>query len=100
MTKLSFAWLAANDDTDEEGFYFHGEDAYEVERAELKKLGAPDTAEIEFLSIEPEDRDNALVEAMVTPAFAKWARTNPETGEEVTEDENGNANLTFYNQGE
>ena len=83
VTKLKFAWIAANDDTDEDGFYLQGEAAYEAERAELKKLGAPDTEAIEFESIQPEDRDSAMVEALVTPAFAKWARTNEETGEEV-----------------
>jgi len=94
MSKLSFAWLQVNEATDEEGFYLQDSpELREIERAELKEMGAPDTDEIEFVSILPEDRDSALIEALVTPAFAKWAKAHPETGEEV---ENGISNLTYY----
>ena len=92
----TFSWLTTNDETDEDGFYLQGEAAYNAERAELLRMGAPDTEHIRFLSVEPEDRDSAMVTAEVTERFVAWAKTNPETGEEVTEDENGDSNVVFY----
>jgi len=92
----TLSWLTMNEATDEDGFYLQGEAAYEAERAALKEMGAPDTDQIEFTSIEPEDRDSAMAEAKVTEAFEKWAKAHQETGEPTTEDENGNSNLVWY----
>ena len=97
MTKQNLAWISVNDATDEEGFYLEdGPTLREIEREELKKLGAPDTEEIEFESILPEDRDEAMVEALVTPAFARWAKQHQETGEENAD--NGFSNLVYYDE--
>jgi hypothetical protein len=74
MTKISIAWLAANEGTTEDGFFLEGEAAIEAEKRELKEAGAPDVDQIEFVSYEPESRDEAMIEAMVTTAFAEWAR--------------------------
>jgi len=94
---VDFGWLQVNEATDKDGFYLQDSpELREIERAALKALGAPDTYEIEFVSIQPEDRDSAMVEARVTPAFAAWAKAHQETGEECSQDENGNSNLVFY----
>jgi hypothetical protein len=71
----SFAWLALNDATDDEGFYLEdGPTVREAEREELREAGAPDVDAIVFVSILPEDRDDAMVEALVTDAFIEWAK--------------------------
>lgn len=95
MSKQSFAWIAQNEATDSDGFYLEdGPALREIERAELKKLGAPGTEHIEFVSILPEDRDEAMVEALVTPEFAKWAKQHQMTGEDDAD--NGVSNLVYY----
>ena len=95
---ISFAWLAVNEAIDEDGFYLEDSPKLrEIERAELKKFGAPDTEQIEFISILPEDRDSAMVEAKVTDAFAAWAMS--EEGKGITEPvENGISNLVYYSE--
>ena len=95
-----FAWLQVSDATDDEGFYLQDSpELREIEKRELKEMGAPDTDEIEFISILPEDRDSALVEANVTTAFARWAKSR--RGEQDTEPvENGISNLTYYDNDE
>jgi len=94
---VPFAWLAINEAIDKDGFYLQdGPRLRGLEADALKALGAPDTEEIVFLSVQPEDRDSAMVEARVTPAFAAWARQHQETGQECSQDENGNSNLVFY----
>lgn len=99
MTKRNLAWLQVSEATDEEGFYLQDSpELRRIERLELRMMGAPETDEIEFVSILPEDRDSALVEAFVTPAFAAWAKRHPETGEENVE--NGISNLVYYENGE
>jgi hypothetical protein len=96
---MKFAWIAINEATDEEGFYLEDSPKLrEIERAELKALGAPATEHIQFHSILPEDRDSALVEADVPEEFAKWAKQHQETGAQCTEDENGVSNLVFYEE--
>jgi predicted lysophospholipase L1 biosynthesis ABC-type transport system permease subunit len=95
--KTSFAWLAVNEAIDDDDFYLEDSpELYEIEREELKKLGAPETDQIEFVSILAEDRDSAMVEAKATPAFIKWAKASRKTGEETTEDKNSSANLVWY----
>jgi len=95
--KQNLSWLAWYEETDEEGFYVQGELAFAAERAALKAGGAPDTDEIEFVSIEPESRDEAMVEARVTERFAAWAKSNSDAKGEITEPvENGISNLTYY----
>jgi len=75
MELKSFAWLALNESIDDEGFYLEDSpELREIERAELKAEGAPDTEHIVFVSILPESRDEAMVEAMVTDAFIEWAK--------------------------
>jgi hypothetical protein len=100
MTKISFAWIAINEVIDEDGFFLqdeNGPELREAERKELKEAGAPDVEEIEFISIEPEDRDSALVEALVTPRFAEWAKS--EYGKAHTEPVgNGDSNLVYYTE--
>ena len=74
-TLKSFAWLALNDATDDEGFYLEDSpELHEAERQTLRDAGAPDVDAIVFVSILPEDRDDAIVEAMVTEAFIAWAK--------------------------
>lgn len=95
--KRNLAWIAVNEAIDDEGFYLQDSpELREIERGELKKLEAPDTEEIEFISILPEDRDSAMVEAMVTEAFARWAKQHQETGEENAD--NGLSNLVYYEE--
>ena len=96
MQKLS--WLTVNEDTDTEGFYKQGPDAYEAERRALEALGAPQTEAIQFESILPEDRDSAMATALVPHVFAEWAKQHQETGEPTTEDENGDSNLVWYGE--
>lgn len=85
--KKSFAWLAQNDATDEDGFYLEdGPEVHEAERQALREAGAPDVDAIEFVSILPEDRDDAMVEAFVTEAFIAWAK-DPNGGDLVWYDE-------------
>jgi len=73
----SFAWIAITEATDEEGEYREdGPALREEERAALKEAGAPDTDEIEFVSILPEGRDEALVEALVPQSFINWAKAD------------------------
>lgn len=95
---IKFAWLAVNEAIDEDGFYL--EDSPRLrhfERQELKALGAPDTELIEFISILPEDRDSAMVEAEVTQAFANWARSKNGTAHSEPVD-NGESNLIYYDE--
>jgi len=97
--KKSFAWITVNEAIDDEGFYLEdGPKVREIEREELKKLGAADTEHIEFQSILAEDRDTAMAEALVTPAFIEWAKRHQETGEQCDEDHNGESNLVFYEE--
>ena len=71
----SFAWIALNEATDEDGFYLpDGPEVHEKERATLKEFGAPDTELIQFRSILPESRDEAMVEALVPQSFIRWAK--------------------------
>lgn len=67
-------WHAQNEATDADGFFMQGEAAFAAERAALAETGAPDTDAIEFQSIDAIDRDDAIVVARVTDAFAEWAR--------------------------
>jgi hypothetical protein len=100
--KRSFAWIAANEATNEEGFYLEDSpELREKERAQLKEWGAPDTEQIEFVSILPEDRDEAMVEAKVTEAFIAWAKSHADAKGEVTEPvENGISNIVYYDNEE
>jgi len=71
----SFAWIAINEAIDEDGFYLEdGEALREAERTELKEMGAPCTEQIQFISILPESRDEAMVEALVPDEFIRWAK--------------------------
>jgi hypothetical protein len=89
---MRFAWIAQNEAVDEDGFYLEdGTAAYEAERAALKEMGAPDTEAIQFISILPEDRDEAMVEAEVSEAFAAWAKSPEEPG-------SPNAMLPWYDE--
>lgn len=86
-TLKSFAWLALNDATDEDGFYLEdGPEVREAEREALRDAGAPDVDAIVFVSILPEDRDDAMVEAMVPDSFVAWAK-DPNGGDLVWYDE-------------
>jgi hypothetical protein len=97
MTK-SFAWIAINEAIDKDGFYLpDGPEVYEAERAALKEQGAPDTELIEFISVLPEDRDEAMVEALVTYAFADWAKSQYGTTHTEPVD-NGDSNLVYYDE--
>ena len=98
--EYNFAWLQVSEATDDEGFYLQDSpELREIEKKELKEMGAPDTDEIEFVSILPEDRDSALVTANVTPAFVRWAKSK--RGEQDTEPvENGISNLVYYEDGD
>jgi hypothetical protein len=92
---MKFAWIAVNEATDAAGFYLEdGPELREIERRVLKAWGAPGTEHIQFHSILPEDRDEAMVEADVPEEFAKWAKQHQETGEENVE--NGVSNLVYY----
>jgi hypothetical protein len=42
----------------------------------LKADGAPDTESVEVISIDAEDRDEAIVFARGTAAFAGWVKAN------------------------
>lgn len=93
-----FAWLAINEAIDKDGFYLEDSpELREIEREELKKIGAPDTELIEFISILPEDRDSSLVEAEVTKNFADWAKS-AEGGPLDKPVENGLSNLVYYEE--
>ena len=100
MTKQNLAWLQVSEATDDEGIYFEDSpELREIERKELREMGAPDTDEIEFVSILPEKRDASMIEAMVTPAFIRWAKSR--RGEQDTEPvENGISNLVYYEDGD
>ena len=78
MTELkSFAWIAINEATDDDGFYLEdGPAVHAVERCALLERGAPDTELIQFISVLPESRDEALVEAMVPQSFIDWAKAD------------------------
>lgn len=67
-------WWAQNEDTNEDGCLLQGEEAFEAERACLAAMGAPDTDQIVFSDIVPEDRDTALCTAQATEAFAAWLK--------------------------
>lgn len=73
----SFAWIAITEATDEGGLYREdGPELREAERTVLKEVGAPDTDQIEFVSILPEGRDESLVEALVPQSFIDWAKAD------------------------
>lgn len=74
----TIAWYAQNEATDDEGFFLldEPEKFWAAEKEILKEFGAPEVDRIEFITAEPEDRDEAIIEARVTPAFAEWARTD------------------------
>jgi tRNA A58 N-methylase Trm61 len=42
----------------------------------LKEDGAPDTESVEFISIDAEDRDEAIVFARGSAEFAAWIKAN------------------------
>jgi hypothetical protein len=69
-------WYAQNEDTNPPGCYLQGSEAFEPERRTLKEMGAPDTEFIQFIDVAPIDRDDAICEAEVTPAFIAWAEAN------------------------
>lgn len=96
MTKRRLAWLTSNELEDDEVQTEQQE--MDAERVMLKEMGAPDTDEIEFISIEPEGRNEEMVEALVTPAFIKWAKQDRKTGEDGAP--NGISNLVYYDDEE
>jgi len=96
----NFSWLGLYDETDDDGFYVQGELAFAAERKILTEIGAPDVELIEFLSMEPEDRDDSMFTANVTERFAAWAKSKRikwEFSPAITEPvENGESNLVYY----
>jgi hypothetical protein len=95
---VPFAWLTVNEEISPEGFYLEGEAAMAAEREALRAMNAPDVNLIEFQSIVPEDRDSAMVEALVPETFKRWAMTVEGSDEIVgTDEHNALTNLVFYN---
>ena len=76
MTKITMAWYAQGleDTINEEGTFGEESEQRIAEIKALREMGAPETENIEIVSITPEDREDAIVEALVTLAFAEWAK--------------------------
>lgn len=73
--KESIAWYAQFDiKEDDEGLFPEEPEQKKRELEALAEMGAPDVSLIEITSIVAEDRDDFIVEANVTKAFADWAR--------------------------
>jgi hypothetical protein len=99
--KQRLAWISVSEAIDDDGFYLQDGPLLRIaERNELRKMGAPDVEEIEFVSILPEDRDSAMVEALVTPTFAVWAKSHADAGAPTEPVDNGESNLIYYDNEE
>ena len=87
MTKTLFSWFAINEAMQEGGFRAETPEAWEAEKVELTKLGAPDVEQLELVSYLADSWEDVIIEAQATPAFIKWA---------TTDNENGESNLVYY----
>lgn len=69
MAHVLTEFFAQNDTADAENFLVV---THEGERRALREMDAPDTGELEIVSIDIVDHDSAIVTAWVTPNMAAW----------------------------
>lgn len=71
---MRISWYAQNEKTDEDGFLLDGEPCFEAEMRILREDGAPDTEKVVFVDWEADGRDESVLTADASEAFAAWLR--------------------------